>query len=137
MLMPKKYKWRKHQRGVVRGCSKAGNDINFGEYGLVAMSSAFVTSREIESVRVAISRELKREGNLWIRIFPHKPITKRPAETRMGKGKGDLDHYVAVVQQGRVMFEIAGVAGERAIKALKRASYKLSMATMVIKKGVL
>lgn len=101
------------------------------------MSSAFVTSREIESVRVAISRELKREGNLWIRIFPHKPITKRPAETRMGKGKGDLDHYVAVVQQGRVMFEIAGVAGERAIKALKRASYKLSMATMVIKKGVL
>ena len=134
MLMPKKYKYRKAMRGVVKGKSKDGNTIAFGDAGLRALSTAFMTSRQIESVRVAVNRELKREGKLWIRIFPHKPYTKRPAETRMGKGKGDVDHYVAIVQPGRIMFEIAGVDIELAKKALKKAAYKLPVKTAVIVK---
>lgn len=132
MLMPKKLKWRKQQRGVVRGFSKAGNQVDFGQWGLAAMSAGYVSSREIEAVRITISRELKREGSLWIRIFPHKPITKRPAETRMGKGKGEIDHYVAVVKPGRVMFEVGGVAEKKAVKALEKATYKLSVDAKVV-----
>ena len=132
MLQPKKYKWRKHHRGVVKGNSKGGNEVSFGEYGMMAGSNGFITSRQIEAARISISRELKREGNLWIRIFPHKPITKRPAETRMGKGKGDVDHYVAVVQAGRVMFEIGGVAEKIAVRALNKAGYKIPVKTKVV-----
>ena len=136
MLMPKKYKYRKHQRGVVRGKSKDGNQVSFGEVGLKAISTAFVTSRQIESARVCINRELKREGKLWIRIFPHKPYTKRPAETRMGKGKGDIDHYVAVVQPGRVLFEIGGVRRALAQSALNKARYKLPLKCSLVFKNI-
>ena len=137
MLMPKKYKWRKIQRGVAKGNSKSGNNVDFGEFGLCAQSIGFVNSRQIESARICINRELKREGNLWIRIFPHKPITKRPAETRMGKGKGEVDHYVAVVKPGRIMFEVGGVKPQLAQIALKKASYKLSVKTKVVERGIL
>ncbi len=135
MLMPKKYKYRKHQRGAVKGKSKDGNHVSFGEVGLRAVSTAFISSRQIESARVCINRELKREGKLWIKIFPHKPYSKRPAETRMGKGKGDVDHYVAVVQPGRVMFEIAGVSRELAKSALNKARHKLPIKCSVIFKN--
>ena len=127
--MPKKYKYRKVQRGVATGTAKGGINIVFGNYGLVAKAIGFITSRQIESARVSISRELKREGKLWIRIFPHKPISKRPAETRMGKGKGDVDHYVAVVKPGCIMFEVGGVSIERARRAMQKASYKLPIGT--------
>ena len=136
MLMPKKYKYRKVQRGVVRGRSKDGNEVSFGEAGLRATSTGFVTSRQIESARVSINRVLKREGKLWIRIFPHKPITKRPAETRMGKGKGEVDHYVAVVQPGRIMFEIGGVDINLARKALEKAAYKLPVKADYVAKKI-
>lgn len=137
MLMPKRYKYRKVQRGVLRGKSKDGNTLAFGDVGLRAIGTSFVTSRQIEAVRICITRELKREGKVWIRIFPHKPYTRRPAETRMGKGKGDIDHYDAVVQPGRIMFEIGGVSEELAEKALKKASYKLPVKCAIIhKKGV-
>lgn len=134
MLMPKKYKWRKVQRGTINGLSKGGNKIDFGSIGLVANSTGFISSRQIESARICINRELNREGKLWIRIFPHKPITKRPAETRMGKGKGDVDHYTAVIKPGRVLFEIGGVAEDLSRSALKKASYKLSVKTKIIDK---
>jgi large subunit ribosomal protein L16 len=134
MLMPKKYKYRKIQRGVLKGKSKDGNTLSFGEIGLRAISTAFITARQIEAVRVTIMRELKREGRLWIRIFPHKPYTKRPPETRMGKGKGDVEYYVAVVQPGRVMFEIAGVPEAAARSALKKAGYKLPCKTAILSK---
>ena len=137
MLAPKKYKWRKHHRGFARGFAKGGSSVDFGEYGLLATSLGFVTSRQIEAVRVSISRELKREGNVWIRIFPHKPFTKRPAETRMGKGKGDVDHYVAVVKPGRVMFEIGGVAKEKAYAALARAKFKISVSAKIVERTLL
>lgn len=136
MLMPKKYKYRKHQRGVARGKSKDGNYVSFGEVGLKALSTAFVNSRQIESARVCISRELRREGKLWIRIFPHKPYTKRPAETRMGKGKGDIEYYVALVQPGRIMFEIGGVSKKLAVSALSKARYKLPLKADVVFKNI-
>ena len=134
MLMPKKYKWRKTQRGTMRGVSKGGNSIDFGQVGLISKSIGYINSRQIESARVSINRELNRAGKLWIRIFPHKPVTKRPAETRMGKGKGDVDHYVAVVKPGRVMFEVAGVKRDLAYRAFKKASYKLPIKTDIIEK---
>lgn len=136
MLMPKKYKYRKHHRGVVKGKSKDGNSVSFGEIGLRAFSTAFVTSRQIESARVCINRELKREGKLWIRIFPHKPYTKRPAETRMGKGKGDVAHYVSVVQPGRIMFEVGGVSEKLAVSALSKARYKLPLKSGIVFKAM-
>ena len=132
--MPKKYKYRKQQRGVVHGRSKAGNEIAFGEFGLRAASTAFVTSRQIEAARVCINRVLKREGKLWIRIFPHKPYTKRPAETRMGKGKGDVDHYLAVVKPGRIMFEVGGIDSALGREALRKAAYKLPVCSDVVTK---
>jgi large subunit ribosomal protein L16 len=137
MLMPKKYKYRKQMRGSLKGKSKDGNYLSFGEIGLQAKATSFITSRQIESVRVCVTRELKREGKLWIRIFPHKPVTKQPAETRMGKGKGDVDQYVAVAQPGRIMFEIGGVSLDRARSAFKKAAYKLPMKVSIVeKKGI-
>ena len=135
MLMPKKYKYRKVQRGRVRGLSKGGNEVCFGEFGISAQGLGFINSRQIEAARVMISKELKKEGKYWIRIFPHKPITKRPAETRMGKGKGDVDHYCAVVKPGKILFEVGGVGKEKAFRALQRASYKLSVATQLVERG--
>ena len=134
MLMPKKYKYRKTQRGVVKGRSKDGNTVAFGEFGLRANSTGFISARQIESVRVTINRVLKRDGKLWIRIFPHKPYTSRPAETRLGKGKGDVDYYYAVVQPGRIMFEIGGVDEDLAKRALSKASYKLGLKSDIIGK---
>jgi large subunit ribosomal protein L16 len=134
MLMPAKTKYRKLQRGRIHGKSKDGNTVCFGDLGLRALESAFITARQIESVRIAITRELKREGKLWIRIFPHKPYTKRAAETRMGSGKGEVEYYMAVVQPGRILFEIGGVTPELAKTAFGKAAYKLPIKTAIITK---
>ena len=125
MLMPKKAKWRKQSRGRMRGQAKGGFMVSFGEFGLKAMEPSWITSRQIEAARVAISRTMDRGGKSWIRIFPDKPITKKPAETRMGKGKGAPEGWVAVVKPGRVMFEIAGVSEDVAREALLKAAQKL------------
>ena len=134
MLQPSKYKYRKQQRGRVHGASKDGNTVAFGAVGLRAIETAFLTSRQIESARIAITRELKREGKLWIRVFPHKPYTKRAAESRMGSGKGEVEYYVAPVQPGRILFEIGGVDIELAKTAFLRASYKLPLKTTILVK---
>ncbi len=134
MLQPAKYKYRKVQRDRIKGKSKDGNTVAFGDVGLRALSSGFITSRQIEAVRVCIMRELKREGKLWIRIFPHKPYTKRAAETRMGQGKGEVEYYVAPVQPGRIVFEIGGVDAVLANKAFAKAAYKLPIQTGVVQK---
>jgi large subunit ribosomal protein L16 len=132
MLMPKKVKYRKQQRG--RRCGKAwrGGDLSFGEYGLKALEAAWITDRQIEASRVAITRFIKRGGKLWIRIFPDKPFTKKPAETRMGKGKGAPEHWVAVVKPGRIMFEMAGVDEATAKQAMTLASHKLPILTKFV-----
>lgn len=127
MLMPKKVKHRKVQRGNRRGKAWRGSSLDFGDYGLKALEPAWVTDRQIEAVRVAIMRHVKRGAKLWIRIFPHKPITKKPPETRMGKGKGAPDQWVAVVKPGRIMFEIEGVSEELARRAMQLAAQKLSV----------
>lgn len=127
MLMPKKVKHRKVQRGNRRGKAWRGSSLDFGDYGLKALEPAWVTDRQIEAVRVAIMRHVKRGAKLWIRIFPHKPITKKPPETRMGKGKGAPDQWVAVVKPGKVMFEIEGVSEEIARRAMQLAAQKLSV----------
>ena len=127
MLMPKKVKYRKQQRGRRAGKAWRGSDLSFGDYGLKALEPAWITDRQIEASRVAITRFIKRGGKLWIRIFPDKPFTKKPAETRMGKGKGSPELWVAVVKPGRVMFEIEGVTKEIAQKALGLAAAKLSV----------
>ena len=111
MLMPKRVKYRKTQRGRMRGKAQRGNQISFGDFGLKALEPGWITARQIEAARVALTREMKRDGRIWIRIFPDKPVTKKPAETRMGKGKGMPEFWVAVVKPGRVMFEIGGVRG--------------------------
>ena len=125
MLMPKRIKWRKQQKGRLRGMAHRGSSIAFGEYGLQALEPAWITSRQIEAARVAITRSLGRGGKVWIRIFPDKPITKKPAETRMGKGKGAPEGWVAVVKPGRVMFELSGIPIEMAREALRKAGHKL------------
>ena len=134
MLMPKKSKWRKQSRGRMRGQTKGGDLVSFGEYGLKTLEPCWITSRQIEAVRVAISRAMSRTGKMWIRIFPDKPITKKPAETRMGKGKGAPEGWVAVVKPGRVMFEIAGVPEDMAREAFRRAGHKLPIKTKVVKR---
>ena len=121
MLMPKKVKWRKQSRGRMRGQTKGGALVSFGEFGLKALEPGWVTSRQIEAARIAISRAMSRTGKLWIRVFPDKPLTKKPAETRMGKGKGAPEEWVAVVKPGRVMFELSGVTEEVAKEALRKA----------------
>ncbi len=134
MLMPKKSKWRKQSRGRMRGQTKGGDLVSFGEYGLKTLEPCWITSRQIEAVRVAISRAMSRTGKMWIRIFPDKPITKKPAETRMGKGKGAPEDWVAVVKPGRVMFEIAGVPEDMAREAFRRAGHKLPVKTKIVKR---
>jgi len=134
MLMPKRVKYRKQFRGRMKGKATRGNKVDFGDIGLQALEPAWITSRQIEASRRAIVRYLKRRGKVYIRIFPDKSVTKRAAETRMGKGKGSVDHWVAVVKPGRVMFEVAGVDDETAIEALSRAAYKLPIRTKVIKR---
>lgn len=131
MLMPKKVKHRKVQKGVKDGLAYKGSMIEFGDYGLKAMQGCWMTSRQIEAARIAINRTLKRGGKMWIRIFPDKPITKKPAETRMGKGKGSPEYWIAVIKPGRILFEIQGVDEELARKALVNASNKLPVKTKV------
>jgi large subunit ribosomal protein L16 len=137
MLMPRKVKHRKQQRGRMSGAAKGGETINFGEYGIQALEPAWVTSRQIEAARIAMTRHVKRGGKVWIRIFPHKPVTKKPAETRMGSGKGNPEHWVAVVKPGRIMFELGGVDEVLARGAMERAIQKLPMkARFVVRPGV-
>ena len=135
MLMPKKMKWRKHHRGRMRGKAFRGSKLAFGSYGLKALEPAWVTSRQIEASRIAMTRYIKRGGKLWIRIFPDKPVTVKPAETRMGKGKGAPDHYVAVVKPGRILFELEGISTDIAKEAMRLAAYKLPMKTKFIVSG--
>lgn len=125
MLTPKKTKFRKAQRGRMTGKAKGGSAINFGEFGLKALEPCWLTNRQIEAARIAMTRYIKRGGKIWIRVFPDKPVTKKPAETRMGKGKGSPDHWVAVVKPGRILFEIEGVSGTLAREALRLAANKL------------
>lgn len=132
MLAPKKVKHRKVMKGRRKGLAWRGNTVDFGDYGLIALEDAFITSRQIEAARIAITRYMKRAGKVWIRIFPDKPITKKPAETRMGKGKGSPEYWVAVVRPGRVMFEIEGVSPEEAKEAMRLASHKLPIKTRII-----
>jgi len=129
MLMPKRVKYRKRFRGRMKGKARRGAAVQFGEYGLQALEPAWITSRQIEAARRAVVRHIKRRGKVWIRVFPDKPVTKKPAETRMGKGKGSVDHWVAVVKPGRVMFELAGVSEEMAREAMRLASHKLPIKT--------
>ena len=135
MLMPKRVKRRKQHRGRMTGKVTKGNVIAYGEYALVAESSAWVTSNQIEAARIAMTRFVKRGGQVWIDIFPHKPITSKPAETRMGSGKGSVEYWVAVVKPGRVMFEMAGVSEADAREAMRLASYKLPIKTKIVKKS--
>lgn len=132
MLMPKRVKYRKHHRGRMKGMARRGNKVSFGEYGLQALEPCWMTSRQIEAARRAIVRHVRRSGKLWIRVFPDKPVTKRPAETRMGKGKGNVDHWVAVVKPGRMIFEISGVSEESARSAMRLASHKLPIQTRFV-----
>jgi len=134
MLMPKRVKYRKQQRGRRAGFSKGATSVDFGEFGLKAMEAGWVTARQIEAARVALTRHLKRGGKVWIRVFPDKPVTKKPAETRMGKGKGAPELWVAVVKPGRVMFEIEGVAEELAREAIRLAGHKIPIETRFVKR---
>ena len=135
MLTPKRQKYRKQQRGSMKGNATRGTKLSFGDYGLQALSTGWISSRQIESARRAISNYTQRGGRIWITIFPDKPITKKPPEVRMGGGKGDIDAYVAPVKPGRIMFEMAGVTAEVAKEALRLASHKLSVKTRILVKG--
>jgi large subunit ribosomal protein L16 len=132
MLMPKRVKHRKQQRGRRRGKAYRGSELNFGEYGLKALECGWITSRQIEAARIAIMRYIKRGGKLWINIFPDKPVTVKPAETRMGKGKGAPEYWVAVVKPGRVLFELEGISREIANEAMQRAAQKLPLKTKFV-----
>ena len=134
MLMPKKTKFRKQQRGRRGGKAKGGFNIDFGEYGLKALEPCWMANRQIEAARVAMTRYIKRGGKIWIRIFPDKPVTKKPAETRMGKGKGAPEYWVAVVKPGRIMFEVEGVSEELAREAMRLASRKLPIKTRFVRR---
>ena len=137
MLMPKRVKRRKQFRGSMRGKALRGNKITYGEYGIVATEPAWITANQIEAARVAITRYIKRGGKVWIKIFPDKPVTAQPAETRMGKGKGNLEYWVAVVKPGRVMFEISGVSEEIAKEALRLAVHKLPIKCKIVSREAL
>jgi large subunit ribosomal protein L16 len=132
MLMPKKTKHRKMHRGRRRGLAKGGTQVTFGDYGIQAITEGWVTARQIESARIAITRTIKRGGKVWINIFPHKPVTAKPAETRMGSGKGSPEFWVAVVKPGRVMFELSGVSEELAREAMRKAGHKLPVKTKFV-----
>ncbi|MCP5113426.1 MAG: 50S ribosomal protein L16 [bacterium] len=129
MLMPKKVKHRKHHRGRMRGRAKGGDTLSFGEFGLQAMEPGWITARQIEAARIAITRHIKRGGKVWIRLFPDKPITKKPLETRMGKGKGNPEEWVAVVRPGRVLYELEGVPHAVALESMRLAAHKLGIKT--------
>ena len=135
MLMPKRVKRRKVFRGRMKGKALRGNTVTYGEYGLVALDPAWVTSNQIEAARVAMTRYIKRGGQVWIKIFPDKPVTEKPAETRMGSGKGSPEYWVAVVKPGRVLFEISGVDETSAKEALRLAQYKLPIKCKIVRKG--
>ena len=132
MLMPKRTKYRKMQKGRIKGTAQRGARISFGDFAIKALEPGWITSRQIEACRIAITRKMKRTGKVWIRIFPDKPITKKPAETRMGKGKGSPEYFVAVVKPGRVLFELAGVPEDLAREAMALAQYKLPMKTKFV-----
>jgi len=134
MLIPKRVKYRRQQRGRMTGKATRGNTVTYGEFGLMAMEPSWITSNQIEAARVAMTRYTKRGGQVWIKIFPDKPVTQKPAETRMGSGKGSPEYWVAVVKPGRVMFEIAGVPEDAAREALRLASHKLPVRTKVVKR---
>jgi len=135
MLMPKKVKFRKHHRGKMPGKATRGNEVDFGTYGLKAMECGWITSRQIEAARIAMTRYIKRGGKIWIRIFPDKPVTKKPAETRMGSGKGAPEFWVSVIKPGRVMFEIDGVTEDLAREAFRLAAFKLPLQTRFVERG--
>jgi large subunit ribosomal protein L16 len=132
MLMPKRFKWRKQMRGRMRGKALRGAEVSFGDYGIQALEPGWISARQIEAARRAIVRSMRRRGKVWIRIFPDKPYTKRAAESRMGKGKGSVEYWVAVVKPGRIMFEIGGLPDDVAIEALRLAQYKLSVKTKIV-----
>jgi|TARA_B110000263_G_C15276032_1_gene495904 large subunit ribosomal protein L16 len=132
MLMPKKTKYRKSHRGRRKGMSKGGTEVNFGDFGLQALQTSYITGRQIEAARITITRTMQRKGKVWINIFPHKPITKKPAEVRMGSGKGAVEYYVAVVKPGRILFEISGVSEEVAREAMRKAGHKLPIDTQFV-----
>jgi large subunit ribosomal protein L16 len=134
MLMPKKVKYRKQQRGKMRGKAWTGSQVSFGDYGLKALECGWVTDREIEAGRIAITRFIKRSGRIWIRMFPDKPITKKPQETRMGKGKGAPEQWVMVIKPGRILYEMEGVPEKDARQALRLAAHKLSIRTKFVKR---
>jgi len=135
MLLPKKVKFRRQHRGAMKGAAHKGNFVSYGEYGMQALECGWITSRQIEAARIAMTRYIKRGGNVWIKIFPHKPVTEKPAETRMGSGKGSPEYWVAVVKPGRVMFEIAGVPEETAREAIRLAQHKLPVKTKFVKRA--
>jgi large subunit ribosomal protein L16 len=137
MLMPKRTKYRKQMKGRIRGAAHRGSNIDFGEYALLALDPGKLTSRQIEAARVALTRRVKRGGKIWIRIFPDKPITRKPAETRMGKGKGSPEYWVAVVRPGRILFELEGVTPELAREAMQLARHKLPIRTRFISRATL
>lgn len=134
-LMPKRVKYRKAQRGSRKGVSSKASTLDFGEYGLKALENAWLTNIQIEAARVALTRHVKRGGKIWIRVFPDKPVTKKPAETRMGKGKGAPDHWVAVVRRGRILFEMGGIPEELAKGAMRLCAHKLPFKTKFVKRG--
>jgi large subunit ribosomal protein L16 len=135
MLSPKRVRWRKQHKGRIRGKSWRGSEISFGTYGLLSTESGRVTARQIEAARIAMTRHIKRGGRIWIRIFPDKPITKKPLETRMGKGKGNVEEWVAVVRPGRIMYEMDGVARDVAAEAMRLAAHKLPVKTKFLVRG--
>jgi large subunit ribosomal protein L16 len=136
MLQPARTKFRKMHKGRMRGTAYRGSDLAFGEFGLVALEPCWLTSRQIEAARIAITRHIKRGGKIWIRVFPDKPITKKPAETRMGTGKGGVEYYVAVVKPGRILFEMEGVSEETAKQAFRLAKYKLPILTKMTSRAL-
>ncbi|MEW6622249.1 MAG: 50S ribosomal protein L16 [Bacillota bacterium] len=135
MLMPKRVKWRRQHKGSLTGTAHKGNTIAYGEYGLMALENGWISSRQIEAARVAMTRFIKRGGKVWIKIFPDRPVTAKPAETRMGSGKGAPEYWVAVVKPGRIMFELAGVTEEIAKEAMRLASHKLPIKTKFVKRA--
>ncbi len=137
MLSPKRVKWRKHQKGRMRGKATRGNTLFFGEYGLMAVTCGKITSKQIESARVAMTRYVKRGGQIWIRIFPDKVITKKPAETRMGSGKGNPEEWCAVIKPGRILYEMDGISKEEATEALRLAGHKLPLKVKVVSRTLL
>jgi large subunit ribosomal protein L16 len=136
MLSPKKVKYRKSMKGRMKGTAYAGSDVSFGDFGLQAMECGRITSRQIEAARMAITRHVKRAGKLWIRFFPDKPVSKKPAETRMGKGKGNPEEWVAVIKPGRVLYELGGIPENIAREAFRLASHKLPISTRVLSRGI-